>query len=405
MPGSVTPYDRRRMGRYSGAVSTYKRLTEAASRLTKEMKARGVYPKTSLERKGATMSSVSLGGSRVGRKIPAIRSRKGGGGGGDYQQFTVDGLKTGRKKRTTLSALTKEVRQQNETVIYRFQGMKSFDDWGNYWMAKFNSGDINTYLPLYCYDLTSVINSMSTGTVASKPFMRAYVQNNNGRVFWNNVFGQDQTGAGSLFLQTEKAPSSAGTLNNPHGKSRLLWNQVNLTLWGAKQKAVKYIVQVVKLDERLDPWKIDNHVDNDPDDNYTQAFYQSLIKPMTYNPIAYINPQSRRGMKVLKSYTTIIQPTSTTENDADPHSRILKWFMRWDRDLNYFTDAQRLQAATPLLEDSDFAQSIQTNDVYTTSKSKIFLLIRATNYKTSISEESTTSGSFDLMVRSCHVPL
>lgn len=323
--------------------------------------------------------------------------------GGDYTQFTQTSIKTGRPRKVTLNSLTKELRNKNELTIYRYQGLKQFDNWGTYWMSQFNSAGVTTYLPMYIYDLTAIINSGPSGVVNSMPFGRFYLDNATGRVLFTNMFGQKQDGTSSMDLQLEKASSTSTILEYPHEKSRLLWNSVNLTLWGAKQKAVKYTIQVVKLDERLDPWKMHLHTAGSPDDHYTQSFYQGVSKPICYNPIAFINPGSTRGVKVLKTYTTTIQPTSTTENDADPHSKILKWFMRWDRDLNYKQDSDMFVTRATLLDEPDFNELRSENDCYTTSKSKIYLFIKATNFMPHNVEDSTLSGSFDLMVRSCHV--
>lgn len=326
----------------------------------------------------------------------------GSGSGGDYTQFSTASLKSGRKKRVNLPSLVKEVRARNETTIFRFQGIKEFDNWGNYWMSKFNTVD-NNYMPMYCYDLTSINNSGRTGPVQAQPFGRFYVEGTTGVVKFNQVFGQTPAGVGDLGLQVEKSASTSSTLEFPHNKSRLLWNQVSMNLWGAKQKAVKYTVQIVKLDSTLDPWEMGSLISGTNDYQKCQAFYQSLIKPLTYNPIATTSTNLQKYMKVLKTYTTVIQPTSSTENDADPHAKILKWFMRWDRDFNYEHSAKTI-TGTELFNEPDFAQQRQENTAYTSSSQKIFLLVRATCYSLTTTEESTVSGSFDICVRSCHVP-
>lgn len=336
--------------------------------------------------------------------------RKQGVSGGDYTQFTEDRLKSGYKKRTTLSRLVKEVRNKDETVIYRFSGMNNFNDNGYFWCGKtINTSTSKTMLPMYMFDLTSCVNVVNNVVTAAQPFQNAQANSGLGTITWDTVGGQlanGTTNTGASW-QYEKMPSSSSTLTTPHEKSRLKWTDVRLNLFGCKNKAIKWCVQVVKLgDEALDPRLSGDLVLATDAQLKHNAFYQGLIKPYTYNPLALTSADRiTKNLKVLKTYTTIIQPTSSVENDTDPHIKVLKWFMRWDRDMNYCERANSLTTAADLTEQADFSVQQAQQSCYTNTRSKIFLLIRASAYQaqTDVLPDNTVAPSFDMCVRACHV--
>jgi len=338
-----------------------------------------------------------------------VKAVLGSGSGGDYSQFTAAKMNTGRKKKTTLAALTREVHNKSETVIYRFNGMNNFNDNGYYWCGKnLLAAASRTDLPLYMVDLTSVNNTGIGGIqIYGQPTYRCSVSTT-GVIGWSicNSTTNDGTTTVSTWVP-EKIPSFSTSVNNPHEKSKLLWTDVRLNLWGAKNKAVKYTVQVVKLlDDALDPQLSDDTLSGPP---YARknAFYQGLIKPYVYNPLAQTSQSLiQKGLKVLKTYETIIQPTSSTESDIDPHVKVLKWFMRWDREFNYKETAVKLTTATDLCEQADYANQQVECLCYTKPKAKLWLMIRASAYQSQsdATVDNTVSPSFDMCVRTCHVP-
>lgn len=330
--------------------------------------------------------------------------------GGDYSQFTEKRLVTGRKKKVTLARLTKEVHQKSEPTIYRFGGMNQGPGANGYfWCNKVISADaITDSLPLYMYDLTSCINIVNGVETFAQPLYRAKTTVADGSITWEYVSGQTNTGASSPNLQLEKATSTSTLPDYPHEKSRLLWTDVRLNLYGAKTKAIKWTIQVVKLlDDCLDP--IPTNAPASPNYEYFKknVFYQGLTKPYCYNPLALTSAGLvTRKYKVLKTYTTVVQPTSTTESDANPHCKILKWFMRWDRDINYSQRGAFLTSGNAFLDDADFAQEISQAAPYTKPSQKIFLMIRASDYTAqSQTNTNSTHGSFDMAIRQCHVPM
>lgn len=349
-----------------------------------------------------------------GRRIPygsgseTVTRRRQNQGGGDYTQISVARLNTGRKQPLTLENLAKQVNARNELTIYRWNGMKSFDDNGYYFCGKFDqTATGRKYMPCYMYDLTGVINTTpASGVIGQQALSRMYVQNTTGYVGWEpyqHLLSDGSTSSTTVSL--ESASTSSTAVNYPHQKSFLKWHDVRMNLWGAKTKAVKWVVQVVKLtDEAMDPWTPKPSPGSGNSDGEYQAFWQSMVKPYAYNPIAVVNPLMNRKIKVLRTYSTIIQPTSSFENDADPHVKTLRWFMRWDRTVDYSQSNRFLGTGGDVANQADFIQEEAAyGSTSTDSKSKLFLLVRCQSPTEVTTEVNTDSPSFDLMVRAAHL--
>ena len=105
-------------------------------------------------------------------------------GGGDYQQFTEFKASAGKKKsfKQIMPALVKASAQR---LIWRYAGLKEFDNFGFY--PCYQQGTLTTvnYLPIYILDLTARNAIPSVDTI--KPFRRMYMDmtgTNTGKVRW-----------------------------------------------------------------------------------------------------------------------------------------------------------------------------------------------------------------------------
>lgn len=323
-----------------------------------------------------------------------------------YLQRTQTKIVTGYKPKTTLARLTKEVHQRSEPIVFRFSGIKALDDNGYYFAnCGLNAGSTATMLPMYIYDLTAINNVSTAGaSINASPFKRAKWDINNSNIYWDSISGVNVDGSTTTSNLVQEYRSWNSTLAWPHEKSRLLWTDVKMNLWGSQTKATAYTIQLVKFyDDNADPW-------NTPTNQLEHSsFWQTQIKPYIYNPIAYSGQRNtRRLMKVLKTFRREIQPTSTTESDTDPHCVTLKLFSKWYRDLSYKTKGGKLLDGntTNTIFAPDYVASNQADmcDCYCDTKDKIFLLIRAEvwNRQDDPTINNTASPSFDLSVRTCH---
>lgn len=322
---------------------------------------------------------------------------------GDYSQFTSKTIHTGRKEKLSLRTLDKHLRKNAEQTIFRWNGVKVFDDQGYYLMSRDISNVGDTMMPLYCYDLTAVANNVAGAQLNGYPFCRAQVTKATGIVNWVLVSNLGSDGVTPTNAISIEKTANVAPLSLPLEKSVLKWTDVRLNLWGSKNKAVKFTIQLVKLlDEDLDPYeKMAGRVN----DTKHSSFWQSSLKTSTFNPIATTTADNklRSKLKIIKTFTKIIQPTSSTENDVDPHAFTLKWFMRWNRDLSYREGNAMIQTYNDLSNQADFAFENMAHSTQVNPKQRILLLVRATAYtETNNDTGNTVNGSFDLSVRLAH---
>lgn len=323
---------------------------------------------------------------------------------GKWSSTTVQQTKSststrlGRKTTAAQTAL-KLTRSQLETVIYRWNGVKSFDSYGNYWMQNRTVTGVR-YLPLYMFDLTSVYEN-PTGT-NSNPFLQLCQSSTTGVMAFTPK-DNGATGAGLTWF-VEKSPTSATDPPDPFSKSFLKAVSIKLNCWGAKTKAAQYTIQLVKfLDDELVPSHGTYTADLALGTAKRSDFYQNLIKTLTYNPIAQTGGTYRGRMKVLKSETFTLQPNDTSDGDTDPNVKTVSMYVAMNRIISYQESAAVLPTDTQLNENASFAQlnSAQFKP-QTRPKARVYLMIRCSNYKADVAESNDQTPSFDLMIRANH---
>jgi len=295
-----------------------------------------------------------------------------------------------------------------QSVILRWNGVKSFSGNGYYWMSNRASAGVRT-LPWYMFDLTGISNLIGTAQSqsAASPLLQMRQDTATGSIYFGAASGLIYDGLNtSTQIQVEKAPTS-GVGPNPLTKSMLQSASVQANLWGATAKATKYLVQIVKiLDEDLIP----DHALAVAGTEITLAtakrtdFYQHMIKPFTFNPIATTGGLSARKYKVLKSQTITIESNPTTDGDADPQCVVYKTYLKLNQLIRYEDTAVVIPTDADTNDQADFAMNRGgQNTVQANPKSRIYLVVRSTNYGADASETNVNTPSFDLSVRINHL--
>jgi len=315
------------------------------------------------------------------------------------QTTSKSSARMGRKTTAAQTAL-KLTRSQLETVIYRWNGVKSFDTNGYYWMS--NSSDIvvptTRNLPLYMFDLTA-LRENGTG-VNGQPFlqMQSGVAGSGALTFTARSH-VTATGGTENQWSIEKTPSATDAEVMPMSKSFLKSLSIKMNCWGAKTKAAQYTIQLVKfLDDDLVP----STAAADATLKRTD-FYQNLIKSLTFNPIAQTGGSFKGRMKVLKSETFTIQPNSLDDSDTDPNVRTVSMYVAMNRIISYQESAAVQPIVTQLHDTAQYAKQGQSQFLaQTRPKSRVYLMIRCSNYKLDTADSNTDTPSFDLMIRANH---
>lgn len=308
-----------------------------------------------------------------------------------------------------------------ETVMLRWNGVKSFDTRGNFWMENINVTGTRR-LPFYMFDLTAVNNMTGTPPtiVRGWPFTQLLQEVATGKMYFEPILGigPDGVTANGNFVP-ERAPTRASTTSPggltdvtiaPFGKSMIHWASIKANLWGCKSKATKYLCQIVRiLDDDLVPDQTD--FNNTGISDLTVAtpkrndFYQNLIKTYTFNPIATTGGIQSKKYKVLKSQTITIEPNPTTDGDADPQCVVYQTTLKMNKAFKYEETAAFLPTAADTNDQADYALNTGSQITCRTNpKARIFFVLRATNYGNDDATGSvnTVTPSFDLSVRVKH---
>jgi len=297
---------------------------------------------------------------------------------------------------------------QLETVIYRWNGVKSFDTNGNYWLNNRVVTAGRRDLPMYMFDLTSVYANPSTGTaVFSQPLLQLTQATATGDMAFDVRLNRDALGAAtSTAWNVEKTPgqNSTGDISEPLAKGFLKSLSIKMNCWGAKTKAASYSIQLVKfLDDELVPSHEGFAVDILQQTKKRTDFYQNLIKTLTFNPIAQTGGAFKGRMKVLKSESFIIQPNSLDDGDTDPNVRTLSMNVAMNRIISYLETSTTLPTDARTNDDASFAVLTEASyKAQTRPKARVYLMIRCSNYKLDTADSNVDTPSFDLMIRSNH---
>jgi len=317
------------------------------------------------------------------------------------QTSSKSSARMGRKTTAAQTAL-KLTRSQLETVIYRWNGVKSFDTNGYYWMNNRVVTAGRRDLPLYLFDLTS-IRENPNGVYAS-PMLQ--LTGTAGVSAFDSRIGASSAAppaTGDTRWICEKAPVDFAN-NEPQSKTYLKSLSIKMNCWGAKTKAAQYTIQLIKfLDDELVPSHDGYATDITLATTKRTDFYQNLIKTLTFNPIAQTGGSYKGRMKVLKSETFTIQPNDTSDGDTDPNVRTVSMYVAMNRIISYQEAATVLAADADVSDNAAFAQNAAPQfKAQTRPKNRVYLMIRCSNYKLDTADSNVDTPSFDLMIRANH---
>lgn len=317
-----------------------------------------------------------------------------------------------------------------ETVIYRWNGVKNFLDNGKYWMqnrvvvAGFRS------LPFYMFDLTAVNNMQQGIACQCQPMLQLGANTLTGAMSFRSVDGFQPDGltATNSFI-VERGPSPPGAIDTtsvniaPMSKSMLSWASVQMNLWGCTTKATKFAVQLVRISDRdLIPYHADGfYVAPAAGLTYAQEFtnsgasaddkkrekrndfYQNLTKTWVYNPISTTGGIQHKSYKVLKTQEFTIEPNLTIDGDSNANVKVFKMFATLNKMCNYEDFSESLNSDAQLVTNPTYVQNVGSQlSTQVKPTSRVYLVIRATNYGNDAGDTPAETPSFDLSVRVKH---
>lgn len=306
------------------------------------------------------------------------------------------------KKLTTVGKLNKYVRSNLQYVIYRWNGIKSFDNNGYYWFSNFTTASVQRALSLYLFDLTSCRNSVSGTTTAANPLVQAYMNPTNGTIYFVPRANINNAGVGTNQLQLENAPSSTASVYSPNAGDILKWVNIQMNLWGCKNRSTKFLIKIVRFKE-ADLAPAHDETSASGNDQRT-ALFQSIIKPYVFNPLAKTSQIHLNKIYTYKSQSYVIDSTMTTETDSDPHVKTVKMYVKLDRSVNYADSSAKLATDVAFADEADFVENTNTQQFRTQTdpQSRLYLMVMASNYVADTEETHADTPSFDLQVQMKH---
>lgn len=320
--------------------------------------------------------------------------------GGQWSQHSKT-FRVGRAL-STQQAVNKLVRANKQKVIYRFQGIQpEIDGRGFYWLENRVLSATQQSYPLYAMDITGCINTTATAaTRIALPLTSCAMETTTGNIVFLQRDGIRPDGTtASQELQIEQSPTLGVSGASPTQRDLLKWVQLRLNCYGCKNSATKYQVMLVRFTDRdLVP-----AVSISANQKRTN-FFQALLKPNVYNPIAVLNNAYAKRMQVIKRQTFTIQDQANTSLDSDPNNKTLTWFVKLNKLCNYVERSTNIGNVQDFDAQQDFTQQLgnQCNE-YLHETSRLYIIVMASNYG-SLNEipNKDVDPSFDMCVRMCH---
>ena len=298
-----------------------------------------------------------------------------------------------------------------ERLVYRWNGVKSFVGNGYYFLSN-RVDDDAAYraLPLYLFDLTAV-NNYSAGTlIRPNPMLALRQIALTGSMAFEPVPCVDASGAGTTNFLTSEVGAATGTgaavtLPAPYSKTFLNSASIRLNCWGAVTKATKFYISLVRFtDQDLVPVHTSLAADVTAANAKRTDFFQSIIKPLTFNPASSTGGAFRNRMKVIKEMAFTIAPHDTSDSDPDPSVKVMSWNLKLNKLLNFVESADILPTSADTNDQADYVTNTGfqiRGQVRPTSR--MYLMIRASNYVIDTGlETNSVTPSFDLSIKLNH---
>lgn len=339
-----------------------------------------------------------------------VTRRKDNDGTGPYQQWSQ------RYAQATFGRMTLNKLINRETLIMYNQRFTRFNQGrGAEWLAQTTdtTNAVRT-LPLVMWDLTGTVNHVD-GSILKAPaafqLAKSTVASTDGNIVWRPVSGLTMDGANSITTwDVEKVEHGVNApASYPGASSVLEWASIELELWGQQQHHTKWTIEVCQFNEDVTP---DINLPATSTGGPYEMYWDSMIKSYAYSPLysGSINGFNSPKRKVLRRYNVDIDPTSTTESNADPHVKTFKMYFKFNRRCNYDWsksggNGQTIGQAGNQFDDIDAPTEIQANQLTVHPNARIYLMLRATDFNPKASFAAQTvanTPSYSWKIRTKH---
>lgn len=348
--------------------------------------------------RGSRKSLKSRGGSSTVTRKKRVYTDK--GNMSDYSKVAV----TYGKPLSLLMKTMKLVSGATELTRWSWRNLNKFG--GTQGAVKLQSiqpGLAGTimYMPVHCYDLTSVLNNNDTTSTTPNVAYELRFSNDTAAhvaswgVFQNNNLTTTWTSIDAPTTTPAKLEGGTAYLNTV---------DVKLLLYGATAQPNKFQIDLCQFDQDFVPdtgGTVQVPVTSTMTADHT-AFWEYMTKRWCFNPIDTENTKFRKNWKILKSMVIEMDAKETTEGTQNRYKEV-RMFYRMNRKLNY----RWLENDTAALTNTDTQTNTAQNQCYVQQKARVYLMIRALNPVVFPSGVSTVSNtpSYDIVIEKTHLNL
>jgi hypothetical protein len=191
---------------------------------------------------------------------------------------------------------------------------------------------------------------------------------------------------------------------------------IKMALHGTTTRPTRYLIQMVQLKKPyLHPEYIEAQQGSFNEVADVRGFYDELTRPYTYSPAGFFDSKHRKDIKVLKSWSQIIQPRIATDqmettnaqsgtSGAFPHTQLLNIYHKFNRTQRYDWADGAVTAEPQGNLDPSIPVNAGANRNDTTWNARIYLMIRAMNPIPTVGDgfDVTSQTSFDIAIRTYH---
>lgn len=300
------------------------------------------------------------------------------------------------KRRSRTTQALRLVNSLTSPVRMYWNGVKDFNSNGYYWLQNRINGT-DRFAPVYLFDLTV----FDSNPVPVSPLVKLSFDAS-GRAYF---IPQSHVGPLGTSLQTE-VEFAASASEYAHRKARLKYVTIHMNCWGCKNKSTKFNIDVVRFtDDNLAPKHIlvDDSAYSVTDEAQKRTeFFQSLCKPLMFNPSSFTGGVFQKKCKTIRSHSFMLDPNTSIEADSDPAVRQYKLHLNLDRLINYTETASAFANPNTIPDTASllFNTTPTVTRCQTTESARLYLMIRATNFgNDGDADVNTVTPSFDLRVR------
>jgi len=298
--------------------------------------------------------------------------------------------------------------QENKVDLSGSNGQPGFFRLRNTNSAESNTVGVTDEMPLHVYDLTvcpnktgNPVNGYTLGFIQDSQTARPTF----GTIQGLNPLGQTATGYNFEYT-TVPVTGDAGTgVVTPQCKAKYIkheWFDIRLLVYGQRQFTTYYDIMIVRFNEDyLAPEQTVFPVSDTEADNKRLAFWQAMVKNITYNPLLPGHSSAFNGMKVIRRYRCVLDSSSQDSADRTPAHKVFKIFFR-DGVIRNYDYGSRPHTQLTHIDGPNYSQNIRINDLNDTPmpKGRLYLIVRASNTTPETdTEDMDGQPSYDLVIR------